>query len=162
MAPLFFETVPGPAAVDLDPIMTHTCTHARSRTHTQTHGSWLSQREKLEARLLYRDYLSFDSCCSTSKTAAERSKNEKNDIFGVCMGLVGSTVAGRKAIPRSLARFRDFERPEHAPRSPAGTHTCVVVYRRVPCVPRSREREKDPRAPEKSLQMSIKSAFGTS
>ena len=102
MAPLFFETVPGPAAVDLDPIMTHTCTHARSRTHTQTHGSWLSQREKLEARLLYRDYLSFDSCCSTSKTAAERSKNEKNDIFGVCMGLVGSTeLVGKQSRDHS-------------------------------------------------------------
>ena len=41
-----------------------------------------------------------------------------------------------------LARFRDFVRPEHAPRSPAGTHICTVVYRPVPCVPRSREREK--------------------
>ena len=30
-------------------------------------------------------------------------------------------LAGRKPIPRLLARFRDFERPEHAPRSPAGT-----------------------------------------
>ena len=53
-------------------------------------------------------------------------------------------LAGCKAIPRLLARFRDFERPEHAPRSPAGTHTCTVVYRRPPCVPRSRERKKRP------------------
>ena len=55
-------------------------------------------------------------------------------------------LAGRKAIPRLLARFRDFERPEHAPRSPAGTQTCAVVYRRPPCVPRSRDREKRPTA----------------
>ena len=53
-------------------------------------------------------------------------------------------VAPRKATPCLLARFRDFERPEHAPRSPAGTHTCAVMYRRAPCVPRSREREKRP------------------
>ena len=53
-------------------------------------------------------------------------------------------VAPRKATPCLLARFRDFERPEHAPRSPAGTHTCTVVYRRPPCVPRSRERKKRP------------------
>ena len=54
--------------------------------------------------------------------------------------------AGRKAIPWLLARFLDFERPEHAPRSPAGTHTCTIVHRQVPCVPRSREREKRPAA----------------
>ena len=55
-------------------------------------------------------------------------------------------LAGRKAILLLLARFGDFERPGHAPRSPAGTHTCTVVYKRVPCVPRSREREERPSA----------------
>ena len=55
-------------------------------------------------------------------------------------------LADRKAIPWLLARFRDFELLEHAPRSPAGTHTCTVVYRRIPCVPRSRERENRPTA----------------
>ena len=44
----------------------------------------------------------------------------------------------------TLLRFRDFERPEHAPRSPAGTRTCAGVYRRPPCVPRRRERQKVP------------------
>ena len=61
--------------------------------------------------------------------------------FGVFMGLVGS-IASRKAITRLLARFRDFEHPEHAPRSLAGTYTCAVVYRRPSCVTHSREREK--------------------
>ena len=71
---------------------------------------------------------------------------------------VWSAVARRKGILWLLARFRDFERPEHATRSPVGTHTCTVVYRRVPCVPRSRERETRPAAgrekfciPEKRL-----------
>ena len=60
-------------------------------------------------------------------------------IIGVCMGLVGSSLT-------LLARFSDFGGPEHAPRSPAGTSTCTVVYTRVHSVPRSREREKRPAA----------------
>ena len=39
-----------------------------------------------------------------------------------------SAPARRKAIPWLLARLRGFGHPEHAPRSPAGTHTCGVVY----------------------------------
>ena len=125
--------------------MTHAHTHARSRTHTQKHRSWLSQRGKLEARLLYRGYLAFDGCCGVSITAAERGeKMQKMTFWGVAWAWWGQ--AGRKAIPWLLARFRDFERPEHAPLTPAGTQTCTVVYRRVPCVPRSREREKRPAA----------------
>ena len=54
-----------------------------------------------------------------------------------------SALAPRKAIPCLLARFRDFARPQHAPRSPGGTQTCAVVYRRAP-VPHSREREGRP------------------
>ena len=56
------------------------------------------------------------------------------------------SLARRKAITRFLARSREFERPERAPRSPAGTHACTVVYRRPPCVPHSRERQKRPAA----------------
>ena len=53
--------------------------------------------------------------------------------------------------PPDGKRLRDFL-PDRAtlkasaPRSPAGTHTCVVVYTRTPCVPRSRQREKRPAA----------------
>ena len=43
-----------------------------------------------------------------------------------------------------LPDFCDFERPEHAPRSPPGTQTCPVVNRRPPCVTRGRERERRP------------------
>ena len=58
--------------------------------------------------------------------------------------LTCSALAPRKLTPYLLARFRDFERPEHAPRSPPGTQTWAAVYRRAPCVPRNREREKRP------------------
>ena len=40
--------------------------------------------------------------------------------------------------------FATVKRPENAPRSLPGTQTCAVVYRRAPCVPRSREHEKIP------------------
>ena len=55
-----------------------------------------------------------------------------------------AALAPRIATPQLLARFRDFERAGHAPRSPPGTKFCAVVYRRAPCVLRSREREERP------------------
>ena len=52
-------------------------------------------------------------------------------------------LVGLKAIPRLRARLSDFERPQHASRSPAGTHTCNVVYRRASLrAPQSRVPEK--------------------
>ena len=51
-------------------------------------------------------------------------------------------LAGRKAIPWLLARFRTFERPEQAPRSPAETATYTVCTGRLP----AQEREKRPAA----------------
>ena len=76
MAPLFLET-----AVFLVPAGVRSYHDTRTHTHahepTQKHRSWLSQREKREARLLYRGCLAFDGCCGTSKTAAEKEvKNE--------------------------------------------------------------------------------------
>ena len=41
--------------------------HRSSLTHTQKQRSWLLQREKLEVRLFYRGWLSFDSCCGPKK-----------------------------------------------------------------------------------------------
>ena len=45
--------------------------------------------------------------------------------------LTCSALVLRKATPCLLARFGDLERPEHTPWSPAWTHTCTVVYRRL-------------------------------
>ena len=68
-------------------------------------------------------------------------------------------LAGRKAIPSLLARFRDFERPEHAPRSPAGTHTCTVVYRRAPACPASESARKKLRPEEECFVFRKKKSF---
>ena len=70
-------------------------------------------------------------------------------------------LAGRRSMPRLLARIRDFERPEHAPQSPAGTHTCAVVDRRPPWCPAEESTRKNPRPPEKQRANVQKSAFGT-
>ena len=82
-------------------------------------------------------------CCTVAAypLTAETAREVKNEMIFWGVAWAWSALAGRKAIPRFLARFRDFERPEHAPRNPAGTHTCTL-YRRAPCVPRSREREQ--------------------
>ena len=71
--------------------------------------------------------------------------HEPSDIFlpctWVCMGLDGSTCS--ESLPLGTC---DFGPPEHVPRTSARAHTCAVVFRRAPCVPRSREHEKRPAA----------------
>ena len=52
----------------------------------------------------------------------------------------------RNTSPWLLANFRDFETPDHVPRISARAPTCAVVFRRAPCVPRSREHEERPAA----------------
>ena len=47
---------------------------------------------------------------------------------------------------RNVLGTGDFEPPEHVPRTSARAHTCAVVFRRAPRVPRSREHEKRPAA----------------
>ena len=86
-------------------------------------------------------------CCSRYRhsrlkvTAASFPSAGEN--CGFSMSLIGDD-SSESDHPWLLARFCDFERPEHAPWSPGGTHTCAVVYRRAPCVPRGQEREKRP------------------
>ena len=75
----------------------------------------------------------------------------KNDVSVACMGLVGSSWS--ESDPVVTCQISLLERPEHAPRSPAGTQTCTVVYRRVPCMPRRREREKRPEAGTENLHI---------
>ena len=60
------------------------------------------------------------------------------------MGLDGPTCS--ECLP---VITYDFEAPEHVPRTSARAHTCAVVFGRAPCVPRSREHDKDPRPEEK-------------
>ena len=53
-------------------------------------------------------------------------------------------LRGWKRIPWLLASFRDFEPPEHMPRTSARAHTCTALFTRAPCVTRNREHEKRP------------------
>ena len=88
-------------------------------------------------------------------------KTEKiKDLFFDALG-VSIRLVGQKATPSLLARSRDFERLERAPRCLAGIHTCAVVCTRPPCVPRSRECETGPAAARTGHANVQKSAFGT-
>lgn len=51
-------------------------------------------------------------------------------------------LAGRNTSPCILAKIRNFKGPEYALRTLAGAHICAAVYRRPPCLPRSRKRER--------------------
>ena len=144
---------------------TQTRTHLHPRTRIMAHTQQTrmcndhtrivrSGPHKVDVRLLlYRGcHKELLQQWSTRINAVINIVGAKQLACGVSIALLGSSPAEKR--PRGLlARFRDFERPEHAPRSPPGTQTSAVVYRRVPCVPRSRERRKDPRAPEKSVLM---------
>ena len=105
-----------------------TDTHMQMSTHVS------SGPHKLDVRLLL-----YRGC---HKGESFYSSGAKQLICGFFIALLGSSSA--ESSPVILARFRVFERPEHAPRSPPGTQTCAVVYRLVPFVPRSRERDKRP------------------
>ena len=75
------------------------------------------------------------------------SKNDPVITCQILQGLSSGQFPKTSGIdPKKALRFCDFERREHASRSPAGTYACTVVYGRTPCVPRSREREKRPAA----------------
>ena len=134
------------------------------------HDSGLSHREKLEARLLlYRGCVKvyiqrlragvvLVADAGTQQQSAKQKQNRKS-LWG--FPWAWSALARRQAIPWLLSRFRDFERPVHAPRSPAGIHTCTAVYRWGPCMPRSREREKTRVRKRKCLYSALKSQFHT-
>ena len=70
-------------------------------------------------------------------------------------------LADRKAIERLLARFGDFERPGPAPRRPAGTHICSVVYRWPPACTAAENAGKRPRPEEKSFVLRKKKQIHT-
>ena len=64
----------------------------------------------------------------------------------VCMGLDGSTCS--ESLPEGTCYF---EPPGHVSRTSVRAQTYAVGSGRTPCVPRSREHEKDPRPEEKKM-----------
>ena len=90
--------------------------------------------------------------------SAKLSKSQ-NYVFRVCMGLVGSSWTER--ISWLLARFHDFERPEHPPRSPAGTQTCTFGTSGSPACPAAESARQDQRSDEQRFVFRKKSQFYT-
>ena len=121
----------------------HTNTQTRTHLHTRTYHSTQqtcnvhtrsSGPHKLDVRLLlYRDCHNVDGFYSSGA---------KQRTCGFSVVFLGSSSAENN--PVIICQISRLERPEHAPRSPPGPQTCAVVYRRAPCVPRIRERQKRP------------------
>ena len=66
-------------------------------------------------------------------------------------------VAERNPVKKSSSS--DFERPEHAPRSPAEAQTCTAVYAQPSCVPRVESARNDPWPGEKSFTWKTKAQY---
>ena len=106
----------------------------RTDTHMQCPHTHSSGPHKLDVRLLlYRDCHNVDGFYSSGA---------KQRTCGFSVVFLGSSSAENN--PVIICQISRLERPEHAPRSPPGPQTCAVVYRRAPCVPRIRERQKRP------------------
>ena len=84
--------------------------------------------------------------------------HEPSDILltctWVCMGLDGSTCS--ESLPEGTCYF---EPPGHVSRTSVRAQTYAVGSGRTPCVPRSREHEKDPRPEEKKMSKCQKNTF---
>ena len=84
---------------------------------------------------------------------------EIEHCFRVCMGLVG--LPDRKAISWLFTSFRDFEPPEHVPRTLARAHTRTQCSPGPPHCPATASKRNDPRAEEQIMPMSKKSSYHT-
>ena len=134
---------------------THTRTYHsthRTDTHMQRPHANSSGPHKFDVRLLLY--------CGCHKIDSFVSSGTRQLPCGFSIVLLGSSSA--ESNPVISCQIRDFENPEHAPRSPPGTQTCAVVYRRAPACPAAESARKDPRAPSKRVQMSkTKKRIGT-
>ena len=143
----------------------YTQTHTHAHTHMQQHRSWLSQRERLEARMLYLGCLAFAGCLlrylRNTTQQQIRKKMEIGSITARGFPWACLSLAGRNSSPYLFARFRDFEGLEHSPRSPAGATLAPYGPRRPPAGPAARSTRKDPRPNEKNELFRKKSQFYT-
>ena len=104
-------------------------------TTLETSGGQATRR--CASRCPYRAQTTQKTCCCSFRSC------------GLPSSCLAQLIARRNTSPRSLARFHDLDFPEHAPRSPAGTHACVVVYTR----PVAESARKDPWPKDKIVPM---------
>ena len=124
----------------------------------------VTKGKHVEARLLCR------SISQRRKKRKLRSEMEKREgklrvtEIELCFGFAWAwlALAGRKAIPWLFTSFRDFEPPEHVPRTLARAHICSQCSRGPPACPVIDSKRKNPRAEEQKMPMSKKSSYYTS
>ena len=117
----------------------HESTRARPREHDHEHESMSTRCTRARAR-------GGQAICASRQQNSERHAQPVRFFLNPVRGFASAWMAlrARNASPWLLANFRDFDPPEHVPRTSARARTCAVVFGRAPCSPRSREHEKDP------------------
>ena len=82
------------------------------------------------------------SSCGVAETDRENPcgwKKRRTSLHGTC-----EVLGCQKQIAWLFASFRDFEPPEHVPRTSVRAYTCAAGFTAASCLPRSRERENRP------------------
>ena len=138
------------------PAHKHTDPHAPTHTYTyhSTHNTY-THMECPHTLKYVRVHTSLmcDYCCIPRLPQSRELVQQWCETADMCMWVLPlscSALAPRKATQRLLPRFRDFEHPEHAPRSPPGTQNLRRgVQAAFPACPAAESARKDPRAPEK-------------
>ena len=84
-------------------------------------------------------------------------------LFATCMWVYMRLdgLSARNASPWLFPRIRDFEPLEHAPWTPAGTKTCILVSGVFPDRPAAESARKDSRAEEQKMSMPPKKSHYT-
>ena len=124
------------------------CSICHPRIHTRTHISTVAPRNELERDICYtrrgprcvvarRQRWTCEVARRTGEARADAYSREHPKtwcdiiyiyiLYTILCGFPMSCVALalRKAIPSSHVTSRDFQRPDHAPRRPAGSQNCA-------------------------------------
>ena len=122
-------------------LLLYRCCHRVESLYTQTHCLWPQRKEELDARVLLYRFCHRVELVSYRDGVIAAAAERKGEIVGKGLRCWAARRCGTQSGEKR-AGSRDFESPDHTPRSPAGAQPCAVVYTRAPCVPRSRERDR--------------------
>ena len=138
-------------------------------SHTHTHGSTVHGCHKgknlkrgCSCTVAVSKNTAFEGWCGIVAGTGAHQQSAKI-IFLTIWGfpVAWLSLTRRKAIPRKEPACRDFERPERAPRSPAGDETCVKRTARPPACPAAENAKKTQRLEKQCMAMCKKTTIGT-
>ena len=130
--------------------MTRANTHAPEPTRRSTVRGRNKGKSLKRGCCTVAAYVAFDSCCGSSKTAAERGENRKNDVLAGCTGLVASSWS--ESDPRGyLPDFATLSAQSTRHGSRPGPTLATWCTGRSPACPAAESARNDPRSEEKSF-----------